>query len=350
MLFKMRIKRISKGFWWIIWEFLGIHYVIQKFKALTPEQEQEKKPPVTAGLWIIGIYVALFGLASQQYQSKTSIIENRINNIISSLSTPGFKQGINRIPSTQKMLCPVAPELLKPWETILSLLGPKSTYKEGVLLLQRTIENWKDSLSNVNLSDADLSKTNLSGAVFIGADLNEANLRGSHLDSANFNETRLFGTDFKKAILLQAKFKGATLFGTDLREANLGIAIFRGAKLFLVRLDGANLSDADLSETIIDSTDLSDVDLRGADLSGTHFSKSVLKGAHLNGANLKETIFDSTDLRGADLSGTNLSKVKSFYMSKLDTIILNQIKIKWPDKLSNNNQPEHIKKTYWQIW
>jgi hypothetical protein len=204
-------KWFAKSIGWIIWEFFGIHYVVHKLKPIAPDQDQKEKPPVTAGLWIIGFYIALFGLVFQRYQSKISIIENRINNINTGLSTPGFKQAINRIPETQNMPCPVEPDLFKFWKTFASFLGVKSTYKEGVLILKRIIENWKDSLSDVNLVDADLE----------GANLARTDLRLARLKGAFFkNVISLYKAQLDPNILSEIKAQWPEKFATIWDEKN----------------------------------------------------------------------------------------------------------------------------------
>ena len=262
--------------------------------------------------WMIGIYVALFGLVSQRYQSKISVIENRINNIITSLSTPGFKQGISRIPSTQKMLCPVEPELFDPFKTIKSLIGKLILYKEGVFILERTIENWQDSLSNVILDSALLDS----------AVLEKAHLAGADLEGAHFEEADLMGANLRDATLNNANLKGAHLSETHLEEANLA---------------GANLA--------------------GANLWAAYLEEADLTGAHLAGADLEEA-----DLSGAHLDNTDLSKVQSLYEAKLDQVILSEIKTKWPEKLAtvfdytkkdwviDDYILEQIKKPDWHGW
>jgi uncharacterized protein YjbI with pentapeptide repeats len=302
--------------------------------------------------WMIGIYVALFGLVSQRYQSKISIIENRINNIITSLSTPGFEQAISRIPETQKMLCPVEPDLLMFWKTLESFVGFKSPYTEGVLLLKRTIENWQDSLSNVILDSALLDS----------AVLEKANLEEAYLEGVDFEGANLWGANLRDAILNSANLKGAHLNETHLEEADLTGANLAGADLLETHLEeadltGANLAGADLLEAHLEEADLTGANLRKADFEGADLKEADLTGANLSGADLEEA-----NLQGAYLDSTDLSKVKSLYLAKLDTNILSEIKTKWPEKLAtgfdttkkswviDDSLLEQIKKPDWHGW
>ncbi|HEX3019562.1 MAG TPA: hypothetical protein VHP36_04640 [Chitinispirillaceae bacterium] len=51
------------GLSWFVWEFMGLHFIWHMLKPELPEEEKKHKPPVTFGLWFMGIYTALFGLA-----------------------------------------------------------------------------------------------------------------------------------------------------------------------------------------------------------------------------------------------------------------------------------------------
>ena len=107
------------------------------------------------------------------------------------------------------------------------------------------------SLSNANLSGANLRDANLSCAVLHGANFFDANLCGANLSGA-----KSFDADLHCAGLLGADLRGAGLLGADLRGADL-----RGADL-----SGADLRDADLSGANLRGAKLFDTDLRGAKL------------------------------------------------------------------------------------
>lgn len=131
------------------------------------------------------------------------------------------------------------------------------------------------------LSFLDLSEANLSRVTLFGAILTEANLFGAILTEAD-----LFGADVSEA---------------DLRLANLTDADLRLANLSKVNLSGAELFRAKLSSAILTGADLSGADLREADLSGADLSRADLTGADLT----------RVDLTRVDLKGANLSD-KSF--------------------------------------
>jgi uncharacterized protein YjbI with pentapeptide repeats len=81
-----------------------------------------------------------------------------------------------------------------------------------------------------NLSGADLSEADLSGANLFGVDLSEANLSGANLFWADLSEANLSGANLFWANLFGANLFGANLFGANLSEANLSEADLSEAK------------------------------------------------------------------------------------------------------------------------
>jgi uncharacterized protein YjbI with pentapeptide repeats len=77
---------------------------------------------------------------------------------------------------------------------------------------------------------------------------------------------------------------------------------------------------------------------------------------------MEETDLSEADLTRAHLEGAHLGKVKSFYKTKLDPVILSAIKTKWPEKLAtlfnvklmdwviDTTLLEKIKKPDWHGW
>jgi hypothetical protein len=105
------------------------------------------------------------------------------------------------------------------------------------------------------LTNAQLSKANLSEANLSKANLSEANLREADLVVANLNEANL-----RRADLSLANLSEANLSGANLSEAHLGAAYLRHADLSDAKLIEADLTGATLLET----------DFAGADLTGCH--------------------------------------------------------------------------------
>ena len=98
----------------LFWDFSGLRFIY--YKVFHPEGR-----PSTIIFWITGIYVALVGLASQRYENRIDIIENRANAIFSQLSTSVGLKAVDRITYVQNMPCPIKQEILKPITVIQSL-------------------------------------------------------------------------------------------------------------------------------------------------------------------------------------------------------------------------------------
>ncbi|BAY78299.1 globin domain protein [Nostoc linckia NIES-25] len=162
------------------------------------------------------------------------------------------------------------------WSTVDAAHGVKVSYarilalqdlnEDGVSL--RGLDAPGAELVEINLSHANLSKTNL-----IESDLTNANLSHANLDNAN---------------LTQAKLSGA-----DLSHAKLGFACLSQANLSSANLSGANLICADLSHANLSGANLKDASLSGANL----------EGAYLTGANLKNAKVSDYELNSAYLEG-----------------------------------------------
>jgi hypothetical protein len=140
----------------------------------------------------------------------------------------------------------------------------KLLYEDSV----KTWNKWREENPNIlaDLSQADLSHTNLNAA-----NLSKVNLLAANLSHTNLSEANLIQTNLVVADLREANLRKANLRVADLREANLRRANLRGADL-----RGANLSGADLQGA----------DLRGADLMGANLSYSNLTGSDISRANI----------------------------------------------------------------
>ena len=125
------MNRIIKG----IFYYSGFEYIYRKAKPVTGLP--------TLPLWLIGIYIAFFGIASQRYENKIDIIENRSNLIFAQLGTDARKSALGRISDVQNYPCPVKPIILNPASVLRSIFTKDTVYTEMVDLLRETIEDWK---------------------------------------------------------------------------------------------------------------------------------------------------------------------------------------------------------------
>jgi uncharacterized protein YjbI with pentapeptide repeats len=95
-----------------------------------------------------------------------------------------------------------------------------------------------------NLSGADLSKLNLTGANLRGADLS-----GATLSQANLTNADLTGANLEGAVLNSVNLSGASLTGANLKSASLENADLSYAGFISANLEAANLKDAKLQFT-----------------------------------------------------------------------------------------------------
>lgn len=180
------------------------------------------------------------------------------------------------------------------------------------------VNEFLDSTFNADLANADLHNVN-----FIGASLLSANLQGANLQGAKLDQSYLVGSNLLNANLQNANFFEATLWGAKLSGVSFQGDTLTGADLSMTNLSGVNFRNANLIDVKLGMSDLSNADFQGANLSR----------ADLHDANLLNANFQESDLKGVNLKGTDLSIAKSFYKAKLDSIVLSEIKTKWPDKL-----------------
>ncbi len=227
------INKFYKFLKWLF-DFSGLRFIYYKINPPRKKVTDNPRytPPITITLWILGVYVAFYGIASQRYENRIDIIENRANSIFAQLSTPAYKKALSRISRVQNMPCPQKPFFLKPTTTIKSLFGKDTTHNEIVETLKETLENWKDSLDSVNLANANLQKANLADS-----NLFEANLKG-----ANLQHAILVKADLKHANLENANLQYAELWKADLSNANVYKTNFSGSWLEYAKFDALGMN------------------------------------------------------------------------------------------------------------
>ena len=114
-------------------------------------------------------------------------------------------------------------------------------------------KGYRLNLTNANLSRADLTNANLRGADLTNAnlsraDLTNANLRGADLTNANLSRADLTKANLRGADLTNANLTNANLSRADLSRADLTNAILRDASLMPYALIGAELGSEVISE------------------------------------------------------------------------------------------------------
>jgi uncharacterized protein YjbI with pentapeptide repeats len=175
----------------------------------------------------------------------------------------------------------------------------------GEILFSAPAQTIKDLVeaavkARVSLSEADLSGANLFELVAAGADFSEALLFRANLRASDLSGAFLFRAELAQSCLSEADISTADLSEANLTEADLSLANLRGAVMVRANLDKANLRQADLS-----NADLKDARFLDASFENATLEHADLSGAELVGANLTGAL-----LRGVKLEGANVTLVR----------------------------------------
>lgn len=222
------LKKVLCGFF-VFYHYSGLRFIKRKF--IPPQENQAEgfltklRGLPTGFLWLFGIYIAFFGIASQRYENRVDVIENRANALFSQLSLmENFK--FARVGDIQNMTCPEKPYIKYPLSVFRSLFFKNTRYSEISEHLKNTVTDYK-----YNLAGHALSKINLQGVDLSASDLYGAYLEGANLNGVNFNGANLEDADLRKTDLQNANFYGANLINADMSDANLKGILFERADL-----------------------------------------------------------------------------------------------------------------------
>jgi len=242
------------------WLKSGLAYISAKWTA---SGNKEERPTLT--LWVVGLYFALFGFASQRYENHLDRLENKANILISQTGSAISRQAaLSRIASLQHTKIPVQPMFYKPSTVFASLALEPGINKDNVQSLKDVMVSFKEKgLVNTELKGVNLERAPLKGADLKGTGLLEANLGAADLREADLTRANLWGANLAEADLSDAKLWGAFLLYADLTRVN-----FSGANLERAQLEGADLRGAALVEVNLKEANLSEADLEGANLWG----------------------------------------------------------------------------------
>ena len=317
---------VSKKFFKYLLDLVGLRYI---FLKLCPpvDPETNRRKPITLTLWIFGIYVASYGIASQRYENRIDIIENRASAVFAQLASPAYKQALARIPHIQHMCCPKKPDFLIPytifeslfavydiapyprisqnensdkqsellWNFRKKMFGVDGPYHEMVDLLKSTIADWKNSLKGLNLEGLVIDNANLEGADLSSVTMNDASLSHTFLNNVKFDDAHLWQSNFSNSFM-----EGAS---------------FRRAGLVNAQLANTRMTDVNLMSAVLD-----DANFKGANLKGANFENTSMKNVNFEGANL---------LNPKGLTVKQLITVFSLKNSKIPDLLLNQIENKY---------------------
>nr|VFK13479.1 MAG: Pentapeptide repeat-containing protein [Candidatus Kentron sp. LPFa] len=282
------LYRLAKTILRVFWNYSGLQHVwemahFEKVNAL----DHERSPSLF--LWVFGIYAALFGIASSNYETALDRAENRLSAVAAQLATDNqraFKKLFAQIPRIQKIKTPLQPSLFYPFEEhfLLSSFLYREENQEILEWTQEIIETWRDNLAGVNLAGVNLAKAELEKANLVGAILYKANFSGAWLQEANLSGARLWRANLSEVDLgAGANFSQAEFYAANLSRAIMPRANLSGANFWRANLSNANLEVANLSGAGFYGTNLSRANLWGANLSGIRNWKNIalMKGANI---------------------------------------------------------------------
>jgi len=127
----------------------------------------------------------------------------------------------------------------------------------------------------------DLSNTDLRSYIFTSGkiDLQQANLSHSNLSGADLSKMNLGGANLSYADLSNAKLNQVNLAEANLDHANLSGAQLQQSDLSRANLSFANLTNANLQQTVFARANLTCANLNQADLTKANFSSTIISGA-----------------------------------------------------------------------
>ena len=240
------MKLVFEALWWVTYELSGLRWVCEHVRPPSEEEKKKGRPAPTITIWVVGVYTALFGLASARYEHAVDRVETRAGAVIALLANDKIRSDATaQVALIQNREVPKRPEygtffIYSFWEW--------EPYEEGMEMLKTAIESCKKELSGANLYRANLQTANLKGANLKGAELGEANLLEANLQGANLESSNLLFADLRRAFLEGANLQGANLALAYLGRANLQGTKLEGAYLESANLEGANLAGADLKD------------------------------------------------------------------------------------------------------
>ena len=170
----------------------------------------------------------------------------------------------------------------------------------------RTVGNIKrlnsHKITDINLVNCYLSKTNLNYVNLAGSNINSADLTNSSLVETNLFNCRLNQTNLECSTLNQANMEGAYASGASFKDAYLIKTYLQGSYLIKSNFFGAFLMEANLN------------------------------GAYVTGADFTNANLYKADLRNAvGLTIEQLQSAKTLYLAQLDPELEEEVKQKLPD-------------------
>ena len=157
-------------------------------------------------------------------------------------------------------------------------------------------------LKGVDLSNQEMTNAKLQKSDFTDAKLSGSNLTGAKVTGAKFVNADLSGANLNNLYGTKAKFTDANLSKADLSGATLDNAIFKNTDLTDITAKGTSFFGVTFTNCDLSNANFSG---EGRSLFGAGFKNSNLSGADLSGANIEANKVSNTDLTGANITGAD---------------------------------------------
>ncbi|MGK7934130.1 MAG: pentapeptide repeat-containing protein [Microcystaceae cyanobacterium] len=197
---------------------------------------------------------------------------------------------------------------------------------EQVAMLKRSVEEWnqwrqrsfiqfdqsKPSIQNmITHISRNAHGFNLDLAFDLNIDLTNADLSYTDLNHANLSCVNLTGANLSYANLHCVNCHQAQIIKANLSNANLHFAMLNGANLRESNLSNANLNNAFLCSASCSKSNFSHTNLRHAKLDNANCKDANFNCANLNYAQLLEASLINANLSYTTLSKANLKRCKA---------------------------------------
>jgi len=120
----------------------------------------------------------------------------------------------------------------------------------------------------LRLNKLRITKVDLRDCYLEGMELSNINLSGSNLIHANFKQTKLIGIKLDTAFLINSNFNRAEFIGGSIQNSICQEANFKDANLLNVSLKGSDLVEVDMQNADLNQANLKDVNFTKANLYG----------------------------------------------------------------------------------
>lgn len=162
----------------------------------------------------------------------------------------------------------------------------------------------KSILPYCNFTSSELSQLNLKNHRIIRSNLSKSSFAKSNLDSCNLFRTNFIRSDFRNASL-----KWLTADSIILSHSKLGKADFRASKMNNARMNNvkarlSNFRRVELRNTMVKGSTLDGINLSKADIRGANFSNSSMSATYTK-RGIKKVKLDSAKVSSLEWFNTN---------------------------------------------